>query len=138
MKRVVRPGGSVATYMWDLPGGGIPIEPMYRALKSLDIAVSLPGVEVSRLENMRAIWEKAALQSIDTRVIRITVVYTDFEDFWQSFNVPEGPSGMAIRKMSPSEIERLKDRLGEQLPIGPDRHIAYEAFANAVSGRVPS
>ena len=87
---------------------------------------------------MRAIWEKAALQSIDTRVIRITVVYTDFEDFWQSFNVPEGPSGMAIRKMSPSEIERLKDRLGEQLPIGPDRHIAYEAFANAVSGRVPS
>src|SRR5262249_19430446 len=49
MKRVVRPGGSVATYMWDLPGGGIPIEPMYRALKSLDIAVSLPGVEVSRL-----------------------------------------------------------------------------------------
>ena len=44
MKRVVRPSGSVATYMWDLPGGGIPIEPMYRALKSLDIAVSLPGV----------------------------------------------------------------------------------------------
>ena len=138
MVRVVRPGGWVATYMWDLPGGGIPIEPMYRALKSLDIAVSMPGVEVSRLENMRAIWEKAGLQSIATRVIRIAVVYSDFDDFWQSFNVPEGPSGMAIRKMSPSEIERLKDRLGEQLPIGPDRHIAYEAFANAVSGRVPS
>jgi ubiquinone/menaquinone biosynthesis C-methylase UbiE len=138
MVRVVRPGGWVATYMWDLPGGGIPIEPMYRALKSLDIAVSMPGVEVSRRENMRAIWEKAGLQSIATRVIRIAVVYSDFDDFWQSFSVPEGPSGMAMRKMSPSELERLKGRLREQLPIGPDGHIAYEAFANAVSGRVPS
>jgi hypothetical protein len=70
-------------------------------------------------------------------VIRIPVVYSDFDDFWRSFSVPEGPSGMAIRKMSPSEIERLKERLREQLPIGPDGHIAYEAFA-AVSGRVPN
>jgi len=121
-----------------MPDGSNPIEPMYRALKSLDIAVSMPGVEVSRLENMRAIWEKAGLQSIATRVIRIAVVYSDFDDFWQSFNVPEGPSGMAMRKMSPSELERLRGRLREQLPIGPYGHIAYEAFANAVSGRVPS
>lgn len=54
MVRVVRPGGWVAAYMWDLPGGGIPIEPMLRALKSLDIAVALPGIEVSRRDNMRA------------------------------------------------------------------------------------
>jgi ubiquinone/menaquinone biosynthesis C-methylase UbiE len=53
MVRVVRPGGWVAAYMWDLPGGGIPIEPMYRALASLGIAFSIPGVEASRLENMR-------------------------------------------------------------------------------------
>jgi hypothetical protein len=45
---------------------------------------------------------------------------------------------MAIRKMPPSEIERLKERLREQLPIGPDGHIAYEGFANTVSGRIPS
>ena len=33
MMRVVRPGGWVAAYMWDLPGGGIPVEPMFRALR---------------------------------------------------------------------------------------------------------
>ena len=31
MARVVRPGGWVATYMWDIPGGGTPIAPMNRA-----------------------------------------------------------------------------------------------------------
>ena len=137
MTRVVKPGGWVATYMWDLPGGGIPIQPMFRALKSLSIAVSVPGTEVSRRDNMRTVWEKAGLQSIDTRVIRIPVVYTDFSDFWQSYSVPEGPSGMAIRKMSPAQIEQLKVALRDELPTAPDGHIAYEAFANAVRGRVP-
>ena len=28
MARVVRPGGWVAAYMWDVPGGGLPIEPI--------------------------------------------------------------------------------------------------------------
>jgi hypothetical protein len=70
-------------------------------------------------------------------VIRIPVVYSDFNDFWQSYSVPEGPNGMAIRKMSPSQIEQLKATLREQLPTSPDGRIAYEAFANAVMGRVP-
>jgi hypothetical protein len=52
MTRVVQPGGWVATYMWDLPGGGIPVEPMFRALKSLGIAVKarnfFPGGSVVR------------------------------------------------------------------------------------------
>jgi ubiquinone/menaquinone biosynthesis C-methylase UbiE len=29
MARVVRPGGWVATYMWDVPGGGTPVDPVY-------------------------------------------------------------------------------------------------------------
>jgi hypothetical protein len=123
--------------MWDLPDGGLPVEPMYRALKSLGVAVSIPGTEISRRDNMRALWEKAGLRSIDTRVIRIPIGYTGFNDFWQSYSVPEGPAGIAIRKMSPSQIEHLKAALREQLPTGSDGRIAYEAFANAVKGRAP-
>jgi hypothetical protein len=81
---------------------------MYRALKLLGVAVSVPGTEVSRRDKLRAVWENAGLQSIDTRVIRIPIGYIDFNDFWQSYSVPEGPAGMAVRKMSPSQIERLK------------------------------
>jgi ubiquinone/menaquinone biosynthesis C-methylase UbiE len=35
MVRVVRPGGSAAAYMWDIPGGGVPVHPIYLALESM-------------------------------------------------------------------------------------------------------
>jgi len=124
--------------MWDLPAGGLPVEPMYRTLRSLGVAVSMPGTEVSRRDAMQALWVQAGLQSVETRVIRLPVAYTGFDEFWESYRVPEGPAGLAIRKLSPPEIERLKVRLRAQLPIAEDGSIAYEAFANAVQGRVPA
>jgi len=40
---------------------------------------------------MRAVWEKAGLQSIDTQVIRIPIVYSNFDDIWESNSGPMGP-----------------------------------------------
>ena len=86
---------------------------------------------------MQAIWQQAGLRSIDTTVIRIRVAFSGFDDFWASSSVPVGPSGKALADMSPSVREQLKARLREQLRIAADGTIAYEAFANAVKGRVP-
>ena len=138
MARVVKPGGWIATYMWDIPAGGLPVQPIYAALEALGIeAPPRPGPQNSMRENMRALWERAGLQSIDDRVIRIPVVYSDFEDFWETANLPVGPTGKMIQEFSPSTREQFRVRLREQAPIGADGHIAFEAFANAVKGRAP-
>jgi hypothetical protein len=121
-----------------LPGGGLPVAPIYRTLESLGIPIALPGTEVSRRDGMAALWIEAGLRSVETRVIRIPVAYSGFDEFWESYRVPEGPAGLVIRKMSPPEIERLKVRLREHLPIAADGGISYEAFANAVKGRAPN
>src|SRR5665647_2997059 len=58
MARVARPGGYVATYMWDIPNGGLPFTPLYRAGKSLGLTT--PGAAnplVSRRERQPAIWD---------------------------------------------------------------------------------
>jgi hypothetical protein len=86
---------------------------------------------------MRAIWQQAGLQAIDTQVIRIPIVYADFDDFWESNSAPIGSYGKAIAELSPSAREAVKARLRQDLPTGADGRIAYEAFANAVKGRVP-
>ena len=86
---------------------------------------------------MQAFWLAAGLQSVETRVIRIPVAYSSFDDFCDSNLVPIGPSGQIIGAMSPKEKDQFKARLREQLPIAADGTIAYEAFANAVKGKVP-
>jgi len=138
MTRTVRPGGWVATYMWDLPNGGAPTSPIYAAIESLGLTVPFrPNYEASRLEAMRAFWEKAGLEAIETRVIRIPVRFANFDEFWDSKAVPVGPQGKVIAGMSPAAREQLRTRLREQLPAASDGHILYESLANAVKGRVP-
>jgi len=137
MARVVRPGGLVATYMWDVAGGGLPLAPVGRALKALGKEYSRISDTAARRDTMQALWQGAGLQEVETRVIRVTVNFTSFEDFCESNLVPVGPAGQVIAKMSADEVEQLKAHLRAQLPIAADGTIAYEAFANAVKGRVP-
>ena len=138
MARVVRPGGWVATYMWDVMNGGSPTTPIYSAIESLGSTLPVrPNPAASRLEAMHGFWEMAGLEAIETRVIRIPVRFANFDDFWNSNTVPIGPQGKVIAGMSPDTREQFRSRLREQLPTAPDGHIFYESFANAVRGRVP-
>jgi ubiquinone/menaquinone biosynthesis C-methylase UbiE len=136
MARVVRPGGIVATYMWDIPGGGLPLAPIGRAFKAMGKEYSRTSDNASRREVMQSLWQGAGLQAVETRVIRITVNFASFDDFCESSLVPIGPAGQVIAKMSPAEAQELRAHLRQALPIAADGSIAYEAFANAVKGRV--
>jgi ubiquinone/menaquinone biosynthesis C-methylase UbiE len=135
--RVTRPGGWVASYMWDIPGGGVPLSPVGAAMKSLGLAAVTPANEdASRETAMRNYWEQAGLVAVETCVIRIEVAFADFEEFWTSNSLPVGPAGVMISKMAPEQREALRARLRQILPIMADGRIAYQAFANAVKGRV--
>src|SRR3984893_6559583 len=100
MARVVRPGGIVATYRWDIPGGGLPLAPVGRAFKAMGKEYSHTSDNASRREVMQTLWQGAGLQAVETRVIRITVNYTSFDDFCESSLVAVGPAGQVIAKMS--------------------------------------
>jgi ubiquinone/menaquinone biosynthesis C-methylase UbiE len=137
MRRVVRPGGIVATYMWEFPDG-FPPAPLAKAMQSLGFTPpQRPSVEASSRDAMRAIWERAGLTSVETSVIRIRVHFSNFDDFWESNTLPVGPSGKALAELSPSAREQLKVRVRENLPIAADGTISYEPYANAVKGVVP-
>ena len=137
MKRVVRPGGTVAAYMWDIAGGGLPLEPIRAAMRSMgQDEANPPGFQASREDRMRAVWEQNGLTETETRLIRIRITYASFDDFWTSNSVPVGPSGVAIAKLSDDKKEELKNLLRGRLPSAGDGTISYEPFANAVKGRV--
>ena len=79
MTRVVRPGGAVAAYAWDILGGGFTLEPLRIELREMGLKpVDPPSVEASRIEAMRDLWTGAGLEAVETRAI---TVETDFLEF---------------------------------------------------------
>ena len=87
MARVVRPGGWVATYVWDYSIGGSPSAPLAAAMKALSFDWSPPpGANATLLPALNNLWRSVGFDEIDTRVIRIPVTFADFGEFWGSLN----------------------------------------------------
>ena len=134
MARVVKSGGCVSTYIWDMTNGGFTMEPVREALKQMGISSSMPGAEVTRMENLRGAWERAGLIEIDTTRIDIRLTFEDFEDFWDSnMGIPNSVSNI-VKKLSLPDVETLKGLLRKILPVDQRGRISYGAHVNAVKG----
>lgn len=136
MERVVRPGGTVAAYAWDMPGGGFPYEALLAEIRRLGIAVPTPpSPDASRREVMRALWAGAGLEAIDTREIEVRRTFAGFDDFWAT--ALGAPSvGPTLATMAAQDLAVLKARLRARLPADAAGALTCSARANAVTGRV--
>jgi ubiquinone/menaquinone biosynthesis C-methylase UbiE len=139
MKRVVKPGGMLGTYMWDFVGGGFTQHPLAAAIEAAGGAVPpLPGHVNATRANLQRFFSAAGLDDIATRTLDIEVTYPDFESYWSAQTALANSTVQHIRKMTPSYVERVKAHLREHLPKDGTGRIAYKAWANAVKGRVPA
>ena len=137
MRRVTRPGGTIAAYAWDMPGGGFPLEPIQAELRALGQKYMVPpSVEVSRLPALRKLWEDGGLEAVEAREITVRRTYASFDEFWTT-SLSSPSTGGAIAKLAPPDAEILKARVRERLPADASGRITYASRANAVKGRVP-
>jgi ubiquinone/menaquinone biosynthesis C-methylase UbiE len=138
MARVVRPGGLIASYAWDIEGGGFPAEPALAELRALGFPpIRPPSFTAARMENLRTLWSGAGLDAIETREITVQRTFADFQDFWST--VLLGASVKAtVAKMTPEQIETLKQKVRTRLAADHERPITTSARANAIRGRVPA
>jgi SAM-dependent methyltransferase len=136
MVRVVRPGGMVAAYAWDMTGGGFPFEPIRSGLREFGFTpLSPPSVDASRMDALRDLWTAAGLGSIETREISVRRSFNDFGDFW-TMSTGSASIQPAIAAMPAADVERLKQHVQAMLPTDASGRITYSARANAVKGRV--
>ena len=137
MARVLRPGGLAAAYAWDMHGGGFPWTIVQKEIAALGHKLMFPpSADASRIDAMRTLWQGAGFADVETRAIAVQRTFDSVDEFLSiGLNTPS--IGPIVKAMPSNDVESLKTRLREQLPIGPDGRIAYEGFANAVSGRAP-
>ena len=137
MARVVRPGGTVAAYAWDMFGGGFPLNSFQIELEAMGIVrPPIPSADASRMNVLQELWADHGLEAIETRKIEIQRTFADFDEFWSISTT--GNIGQTIAAMAPGEVNELKKRMLARMAADAGGRITYGAWANAIKGRVPA
>lgn len=137
MVRVVRPGGTVATYVWDMLDGGFPLAPILTEMRAMGIVPpSPPRMGASRMDALQELWTGAGLDAIETRQIAVTRLFANFEEFW-TVNAMGPTIGPTLAGLTPHDVDNLKRRVREGLATETGGPIGFTARANAIKGRLP-
>jgi SAM-dependent methyltransferase len=140
MRRVARPDGVVAAYVWDYAGKMELMRYFWDAAVELNpTAVELDEgrrFQICKPDRLEALFGAAGLKKVGASAIDVPTVFRDFSDYWSPFLGGQGPAPAFTMSLTESERAALRDRLRYRLPIGPDGSIHLVARAWAVKGQV--
>lgn len=138
MRRVTADGGTIAAYVWDYADGMEVIRCFWDAAVALDPAAAqyheatrFPLCSASAL---RAAFEDAGLQEVETTALDMTAEFADFEDYWRPFLGGQGPAPAYAMSLSEEQRAALKARLQSVLPSSAGAAVPLGARAWAVRG----
>ena len=139
MARAVRPGGTVAAYVWDYGGkmelmryfwdAAVALDP---AAVELDEARRFPLCQPAPLEDL---FSRGGLRDVVVRSIDVPTGFRDFDDYWNPFLGGQGPAPGYAMSLGEERRAALRERIRASLPIAADGSIRLIARAWAVRGR---
>jgi SAM-dependent methyltransferase len=139
MARVVRPGGTVAVYVWDYAGKMELIRYFW------DAAVEQDGAALELDEGRRfplcapdrlaCLFTQSRLHEVEVRPIDVPTTFRDFDDYWSPFLGGQGPAPGYAMSLGEDARATLRERIRARLPVAGDGSIDLVARAWAVRGR---
>jgi hypothetical protein len=137
MRRVCRPNGTVAFYVWDYPSGGVEfIRAFWQAATTLDPDAQ-DLTEDKRFpyctrEGLSELVTGAGLKLLGITQIEVATTFKDFADYWQPFTLGTGPAPGYCMSLGPEARERLRSKLADALPRELDGSIKLRGRSWAV------
>lgn len=120
MARVTRPGGRVATCVWDHAGGGGPLALFWGAVRDIDPqAHDESGLAGAREGHLAEPCAAAGLQQIESTTLEVTVHFPTFADWWEPFTLGVGPAGAYLAQLDEKRRAHVRDRCAELVPVAP-------------------
>jgi SAM-dependent methyltransferase len=138
MARAVRPGGTVAVYVWDYADGMEFLRRFWDAAVALDPeAAALDEgrrFPICDPDALRRAFTEADLGDVDATALEVPTVFESFDAYWEPFFGGQGPAPGYARGLDEPERDRLRDRLRSELTGGTDGPIRLRARAWAARG----
>jgi SAM-dependent methyltransferase len=142
MRRVTRPDGVVAAYVWDYAGGMQLMRRFWDAAADLDPAARELDegrrFPLCRPEPLRELFTGAGLADVAVEEIVVPTVFADFDDYWTPFLGGTGPAPAYAVLLPEPDRDALRESLRSRLPAEPDGSIRLTARAWSARGRCPS
>ncbi len=138
MRRVVRPGGIVAAYVWDYADQMQLIRYFWDAAIKLDPAAfdldERQRFQICKPQPLKKLFQAAKLNNIEVCAIDIPTVFRDFDDYWRPFLGGQGPAPMYAMTLREDRRVALREEIRTSLPIATDGSIHLIARAWAIRG----
>jgi SAM-dependent methyltransferase len=143
LRRVARPGATVAAAVWDVRGGYIANRIFYDTAAMLDEKAGERRARnytrpMTRPGELTAAWRAAGFTNIRETALAIRMEFSSFDDYWEPLAGREGPGAEYIATLGSNERQRLRDAVHRAYLDGElDGARSYAAIAWAVAGIAP-
>jgi SAM-dependent methyltransferase len=141
MRRTTRPGGTIATYVWDFAEGArflrffwdaaIAVDP---AARDFDQARRFP---LCTPDGLRAAFKAANLESSVVHPLEIVTRFANFDDYWQPMSTGQGSGPHYLSLRDDCTRLAIRDRLQSSLPADAQGAIVLPARSWAIRARIP-
>ena len=138
LRRVVRPGGTIAACVWDFAEGMQMLRLFWNAAMAVD-----PGapdearvLRFGRAGEIAALFADAGMQTIDETLLDVEAAYDDFDALWAGFLAGVGPAGAYCVALPAAQRDRLRDDLARRLGA-PRGGFTLAARARCVRATAP-
>jgi SAM-dependent methyltransferase len=141
MARVCRPGGVVASCVWDYAGEMTLLRTFWDAAREVDPkrgaaadeGVVMPWCGEGELGEL---WRRAGLRGVRSGALVVRAPYAEFDDLWSPFPTGIAPSGAFSKSLDADRRAALRDSYRRRLGVG-EGPFELSARAWAAAGTVP-
>jgi len=134
----LRPGGTVAAYVWDYAEGmeflRIFWEEAAASNSSADTVDERGRFPVCRRPALASLFQDAGLANVETASIEIATEFANFDDYWSPFLRGTGPAPAYVASLDSTGRARLEERLRQRVASGRHEPIHLRARAWAARG----
>lgn len=140
MARVLKPGGRLATSVWNVPEKNFWVTAMMGTIrKNMDLPQPSPGApgmfRCSPPGLMRGIFEKARFKNVSEQEVATKLNAGTIETYWNMMTEVGAPIVAALSQADDEIRRRIKTQIFELLSERyPDGNVAIEASAILISG----